>query len=103
MEAAAEVIASNCDDEHSGSTTDDLDPNLATFTVPSPAEDLGENLAWSSQNPPVFSDGDNGVIDLVDLWISEGRYYEYGTIDGTEVCTAQNNLNTNGCGHFTQV
>lgn len=103
METVAIRIAENCDENHSGSNTVILDQTVTSFTLPSPPISLGENLAFSDNDPPVFDNGATGAINLVDLWISEGEYYTYGTYMGTDSCTAQNVLNTNGCGHFTQV
>lgn len=72
---------------------------------------MGENLAFSSNDPPVFSEPTFGVgiTELVDLWINEGRAYDYGTIDdsplfpGTETCDRTTTDGRFGCGHFTQV
>ena len=73
---------------------------------------MGENLAFSTTDPPVFSNGNTGITDLVDLWINEGEAWGFGTIDdspafpGTETCDDTDivgNPGRDGCGHFTQV
>ena len=95
-----------CNGNHSESTTADLTHGSTSFVIPSSPIELGENLAFSSLDPPVFDD-DNccGVMQLVDLWIDEGLLYDYGTFPGpgdpgpTEFCA----IGPLGCAHFTQV
>ena len=106
-------IASWCAFGHQGSwSTDNLNMNIATFVEPTGAswkKGLGENLAYSSAQPTI-----DVLLDLtLNGWIIEGKYWGFGSIDGSdsfgpayagdERCNASDYLNTNGCGHFTQV
>ena len=99
---------------HSGWDTDDLSVyagitsfELPPITAPSWEKALGENLAFSTLTPVVFTDtlfGCCGIVEGVQGWIDEGPNYDYGTIPTPtpsptdEVC-----VDPNTCGHFTQV
>ena len=81
-------------------STDDIDIDSATFVDPTlydpfTTRSIGENLAYSSEEP-----SSDIITDLTNAWIDEGHYYGYGTYNGNEQCTTPN---TNSCGHFTQV
>lgn len=43
--------------------------------------------------------------EAVDSWVSEKACWDYGTIRGTETCnqTCTDDLNSTGCGHYTQI
>jgi pathogenesis-related protein 1 len=67
------------------------------------AKNYGENLAaFSGRGAP---GNVSTAQQAVDGWSSEVMCWTYGTIRGTEKCnmTCTTNLNSDGCGHYTQV
>eukprot|EP01083_Nonionella_stella_P250509 865149_1 len=106
LAALASSVASTCIFAHTGVTTSEL-TEAPTFELPSSSRWLGENLAvtFSSRpTPPTLSD----ILEMMQGWIDEGQYYQYGIIPRDpsptdQRCTAAQHLPTNGCGHFTQI
>jgi len=68
-----------------------------------PNNDYGENIAFQSS----FGGGSGSFTgpDAVTFWVAEIDCYTYGTIGQTEQCeqACVADLNSNGCGHYTQV
>ena len=115
LEILAELRASNCESpDIPTSSTDDLfgdidgtggsiDESVTTFERPALAQDLGQNLAWSDILDATRWD----VLDLIDSWLQEGSAYDYGTVDGTEVCDLEFDVDPltrqYGCRRFTHI
>lgn len=68
-----------------------------------PNGDYGENIA-ATQAFGGSMDPFSGP-EAVDFWVAELDCYTYGTIAGSEGCDQGciSDLNSNGCGHYTQV
>jgi pathogenesis-related protein 1 len=62
----------------------------------------GENIAFKGSAPLRV---EYAPEEAVESWFSEIDCWEYGTIRGTESCEPQciGDLNSTGCGHFTQI
>jgi pathogenesis-related protein 1 len=84
------------------------DPSTCMAPMHRPQSELesmnyGENLAAFSGRGQV---GDVSTAQqAVNGWASEVACWTYGTIEGTEQCnmTCTTNLNSDGCGHYTQI
>jgi pathogenesis-related protein 1 len=62
----------------------------------------GENIAMRGSSRVVEAFGPD---EAVAGWVAERECWDFGTIQGSERCDAQcvAQLNSNGCGHYTQV
>jgi pathogenesis-related protein 1 len=69
------------------------------------AKDYGENLAAFGASGTVRGGTVSTAADAVTEWASEKACWTFGTIEGTEKCdkVCYTNLNSDGCGHYTQV
>jgi len=65
-------------------------------------DQYGENLATQGTTA---ASGFYPPEEAVENWVSEKACWSYGTIRGTETCnqTCTDDLNSTGCGHYTQV
>jgi pathogenesis-related protein 1 len=63
---------------------------------------FGENIALRGSSRPA---GSFSGAEAVEGWVAEDACWDYGTIRGSERCDAAciQGLNSNGCGHYTQV